>query len=469
VTLPGNFKANRQGNMWDISLSAANPAALTVNTDGRTIHLAGLDFSAKGTAGPDIADIVVNATTRGTRIGKTGVRSGAVNITLPLAWPTPKRHTPGKLKISGMRYDKYKLGIVSANLRQESMGLAFGGTLFTEILPGLQMPFSGHASMESNEATLQFDINKYKLPENFDPSNLTPTLKDMKLSGYLTAEGGMNISKSGIESRLGIFFTDGSLDIGEQGTSLSGIRLFFESPDLLNFRSAPAQMFAFDTLSTGGIEIENGVVTFQLEPRGVILVERMKFDWCDGHVASRAFRIVPGRNEYDVTLFCSQLRLSDILAQLGIAKAKGEATLSGELPVTWKNGKISFNNGFLHSTPGERGIIQIEAMDDLLAAIPKGTPQRGQLELAQAAIRDFEYKWIRIKADTVGEELLVRLSLDGKPVGTLPFIYTKEFGGFIKVTGDVKGSNFQGLKLDVNFSLPLDRILLYKDVIDMIE
>ena len=108
-------------------------------------------------------------------------------------------------------------------------------------------------------------------------------------------------------------------------------------------------------------------------------------------------------------------------------------------------------------------------MQDLVDAIPEGTPERGQLELAREAVRDFEYKWVRIKADTVGEDLLVRLSVDGKPASTLPFVYKREFGGFIRVTGDVKGSNFQGLRLDVNFSVPLDRILLYKDITRMIE
>jgi len=349
------------------------------------------------------------------------------------------------------------------------MGLAFGGNLLSGLLPDLRMTFSGQASMEKRSASLKFAINNYILPDDFDPSGLIPSINDVKLSGTFAAEGGLEISQDGMESRLGLFLTDGRLTFDKSGTTISGIRLFLESPDLIDFRSAPAQMFAFDTLASGGIMIENGLVTFQIEPHGVVLVERMGFDWCGGHVASRAFRVVPGHDEYDVTLFCSQLRLSDILGQLGLAGARGEAALSGELPATWKNGKISFNNGFLHSTPGEGGTIQVEAMDNLIKSIPKGTPERGQLELAQAAIRNYEYKWVRIKADTVGQDLLVRLSLDGKPVGTLPFVYKREFGGFAKVTGDVKGSNFQGLKLDVNFSLPLDRILLYKDLIDMIE
>ena len=163
------------------------------------------------------------------------------------------------------------------------------------------------------------------------------------------------------------------------------------------------------------------------------------------------------------------MKLSELLSQLGLAKAEGEAALSGELPVAWKRGKISINNGFLHSTPGESGIIRVEAMQDLVAGIPEGTPQRGQLELAQEAVRDYQYNWVRIKADTVDEDLLIRLSLDGKPVSPLPFVYRKEFGGFVRVTGNAQGSNFQGMKLDVNFSVPLNRILLYKDIVNMIQ
>ncbi len=225
----------------------------------------------------------------------------------------------------------------------------------------------------------------------------------------------------------------------------------------------------FDSIESGNIALTNGKVVYQLENGGSMLVEQAKFDWCGGHVFSNAFRVAPASDEYGITLYCSELKLSSLLSQLGLAKADGEAALSGELPVTWKRGKISFNGGFLHSTPGEGGVIRVQAMQDLVAAIPEGTPQRGQLELAQEAVRDYQYKWVRIKADTVDDDLLVRLSLDGKPASPLPFVYKKEFGGFIRVDSNVQGSNFQGMQLDVNFSVPLNRILLYKDIVNMIQ
>ena len=55
----------------------------------------------------------------------------------------------------------------------------------------------------------------------------------------------------------------------------------------------------------------------------------------------------------------------------------------------------------------------------------------------------------------------MQLKMDGKPVEILPFEYRQDFGGFIRVDADSPGSRFQGIRLDVNFNLPLDQILKY--------
>ncbi|WP_319581604.1 YdbH domain-containing protein [uncultured Pseudodesulfovibrio sp.] len=472
VEMGGRLDAARKedgSGLWDVSFTAANPNKLTVQAAGRTIRLNGFIFSMQGDASLESANVVLNCGTRSAALDNIGFSSGPMRLTLPLKWPAPKTNTQGTINLSGLGLDKRKLGNVRASIRQEGTDLTFGGTLYTELLPGLRVPFSGRSSMVRNESDLSFKVAGYTLPETFDPATLAPGLKGITLFGTLKADGGITVDVRGVNSRLGVFLTHGRLTMNEGNTVVDGIDLSYYTPDLFTLRSAPAQTLSFDSLKAGDIALTQGRVVYQLESMGSILVEQAGFKWCGGHVSSKAFRIEPQSNEYAVTLFCSELRLSEILGQLSLAKAQGEAALSGELPVAWKNGKISFNGGFLHSTPGEGGTIRVEAMQDLVDAIPEGTPERGQLELAREAVRDFDYKWVRIKADTVGEDLLVRLSVDGKPASTLPFVYKREFGGFIRVTGDVKGSNFQGLRLDVNFSVPLDRILLYKDITSMIE
>ncbi|WP_419787032.1 intermembrane phospholipid transport protein YdbH family protein [Pseudodesulfovibrio sp.] len=472
VEMDGRLNADRRqddSGLWDVSFSTANQNRLTLEIGERVIRLNGFEATLKGTAGPGEANVLLKCDTRATAIDTTGFSSGPMSLTLPLKWPSDKTGKEGDVRLSGLRLKERKLGNVTARVRQQGTAVIYKGTMTSEVLPGLRVPFSGISSLIGNRTDLNFNVDNYALTDAFDPATLDPGMKGAVLTGTVQTKGQIKVDDDGVQCRLGASFSNGNLTFSENGTAIRGINASFVTPDLFGLRSAPAQQVTFDSLDSGKIDLTNGKIVYQLESGGSVLVEQARFDWCGGHVFSNAFRLAPASKEYAITLYCSELRLSALLGQLGLAKAEGEAALSGELPVTWKQGKISFNGGFLHSTPGEGGVIQVEAMQDLVKAIPEGTPQRGQLELAQEAVRDYQYKWVRIKADTVGENLLVRLSLDGKPASPLPFVYKKEFGGFIRITGDVQGSNFQGLRLDVNFSVPLNRILLYKDVVNMIQ
>ncbi len=77
--------------------------------------------------------------------------------------------------------------------------------------------------------------------------------------------------------------------------------------------------------------------------------------------------------------------------------------------------------------------------------------------------------WAKLNITSEGQDLLLRMQLDGKPANPLPFVYNKELGGFIKIKAEGKGSIFQGIRLNVNFRLPLNKMLQYKDLIEMIQ
>ena len=154
---------------------------------------------------------------------------------------------------------------------------------------------------------------------------------------------------------------------------------------------------------------------------------------------------------------------------MGAVTAKGQGTVNGRIPLRFNDGKVSFNDGFLFSTPGDGGTICLTGTEMLTAGVPPDTVQFAQLELAREALKDYNYKWAKLLLTTEGETLLLRMQLDGKPAGPLPFVYKKEFGGFMKVKADSKGSVFQGIGLDVNFRLPLNQILNYSnDIQDII-
>jgi hypothetical protein len=255
----------------------------------------------------------------------------------------------------------------------------------------------------------------------------------------------------------------------EKKAAIHGIQTSLSLTDVLQMRSAPEQRLYFERALLGELNIHDGNLEFQIESGRSFFLENGGFGWCDGNVYVQAMRIYPEITDYRLVLYCDRLKLAKILEQFGTLNAEGQGTVSGRLPVSIQKDKIIFEDGFLFSAPGEGGTIRLTGTEILTAGIPAGTPQYAQIELAREALKDYDYDWAKLNLMTEGENVLLRLQFDGKPARPLPFVFKKEIGGFARVEAGNTGSVFQGIRLDVNFKVPLDKILHYKDLLDMIQ
>jgi hypothetical protein len=217
------------------------------------------------------------------------------------------------------------------------------------------------------------------------------------------------------------------------------------------------------------MNIENGVIDFQIESPRSFLVEKSHFNWADGTVDAPAIRFRPDKDDYHLILYCDRLNLAKVLGQFGAASVEAQGELNGRIPIRIKKGQLSFQDGFLFTTPGQPGKIRMTDTEILTAGIPPDTAQYAQMELARKALEDYDYTWARLNINTEGEDLLLNMQLDGKPAQSLPFVYRKDMGGFAKVEAGVQGSNFQGIRLDINFRLPLNKIMQYKELLQLIQ
>jgi hypothetical protein len=250
---------------------------------------------------------------------------------------------------------------------------------------------------------------------------------------------------------------------------VEGIQMTLWTPDLIKMRSAPGQKLKFAQASIGDMNIENGDIDFQIESARSVLIEKSHFNWCDGKVDAPAIRFKSGTEDYSLILYCDRLNLAKVLEQFGAASVKAEGELNGRIPIRYHNGQLSFHDGFLFTTPGETGKIRMIDTEILTAGIPPDTPQYVQMELARKALEDYDYSWAKLNLTTEGDDLLLNMQLDGKPAKSLPFVYRKDLGGFAKVEAGIEGSTFQGIRLDVNFRLPLNKLMQYKELIRMIQ
>jgi len=398
---------------------------------------------------------------------ETHTALNGINVKLPLQWPCTGKGAKGTLTIKQLQWQKKSLGSIKATLNQtlnhkKTGGGIFTGNYFSTIAPNLTAALSGKLSLSSltdYRAETNFRISRYKTGAAIDITRFLPQAEGFTFSGELSMNAGLTIFPNGMRGQLQSEIKDTRIELKEKGLILEGVDVQMNIPDLPDLRSSPGQVFSFKKAALGNLKFNNGKIKFQIESAQSFLIETGEFGWCKGRVDTPAIRIKAGVEDYSGVLYCDRLKFSMLLNQLGDVTANGQGTVNGRLPMRFVNNKISFQDGFLYSTPGQGGTIQIMSSSFGQADIP-GNAQTAQIELAREALKDYTYKWVRLNLTTQGELLKARLQTDGKPASPLPFIYNKKLGAFTRVKAGA-GSRFQGIRLDVNFSLPLNKILHY--------
>jgi hypothetical protein len=392
----------------------------------------------------------------------SGVTLAGGSVRMPLVWP-PKRAATGSFHIASVTRGGMALGAVRGSVRQTGLSLRLDGEYESAVLPGARAGFTGDVSATSrgliSEAT--FNLKGYRVPDAFDPASLVPALAGFDLGGVLDVSAQARLDRGVLRARAALEVAEGTVQSDDLDLNVSGIRGRLVFPDLPALRSAPDQALSFDRARIGEVVLDDARAAVQMESPGSLFLEQARFSWCGGRVFVQPLRVVPGKDAYDLVLFCDRVRLAPLLQQLGGLRARGEGAVSGRIPLAIKGKSVRFDDGFLYSSPGEGGRVELTGTEIFTAGIPPETMQYAQLDLAREALKEYDYDWVKLGFHSEEDMLLMRLQFDGRPAGPLPFVYDREFGGFARVRAGHQGSNFQGIRLDVNFRLPLDTILQY--------
>ena len=391
---------------------------------------------------------------------------------IPFEFPASSSGQKGMISIKNTQFNQLDLGSVQADIRQTASGLSFSGKLQNPILPALAVKFSGTSDFQNaadHQTRASFTISYPQTGPEIDLGKFLPAAEGFTFSGKLWEQGDIVIGNNGWKAAAKSRVHNGTLRHRKNKIAVEGIQTELLIPDLIKLQSAPGQKLRFARASLGDMTMDNGEIDFQIESPQSFLIEKSHFIWCNGNVDAPAIRFKAGIEDYQLILYCDRLDLAKVLEQFGAASVEAGGELNGRIPIQYKNGQLSFKDGFLFTTPGQTGKIRMKDTEILTAGIPPGTSQYVQLELARKALEDYDYTWAKLNLTTEGEDLLLNMQLDGKPAQSLPFVYRKDIGGFAKVEADVQGSTFQGIRLDVNFRLPLNKIMQYQELIQMIQ
>ncbi len=398
-------------------------------------------------------------------------RISDISADVPFHWPYATAPSPGHLRAGSITWGQRNMGSLDGVVSQENIGFKFKGRYRSKFFKNMTVKLAAVADPFSQviPANINIHLPPYQLPSGFTLDQLTDAASGVALSGEISAEADIRFTKYSKSGSLRARFQDGRLAYETKDMHLDGITVDIAMPRVFDIKSAPKQPLHIETLSFGELHAADMAVEFQVESPQSLFIEQSRFKWCDGYIQTQPIRIKPGINEYNLTFNCDRLKLSCLLDQFGVATAAGQGTVNGRVPVRITNREITFQDGFLYSTPGGGGHIELTGAELLTAGLPPDTPQYVQMDIAQEALKNFEYQWVKLNLSTEEKNLKMSLQFDGKPTGVLPFEYKKEIGGFARVDATSKGSSFQGIRLDVNFTLPLDELLQYKEIIKNIK
>jgi cytoskeletal protein CcmA (bactofilin family) len=282
----------------------------------------------------------------------------------------------------------------------------------------------------------------------------------IKGNGKLDLDGTLNFAGKELQGQMQADLQKGRIEFTDKGNVIDGIALLMQFPSLPQIKTDVDQVLRFSDASIGNFSITDGKVKWQLESADSLFINKSEFKWAGGDLYVNDVRLSSGKDQQFITILCDGLKLIEVLQQFGIANAEGEGTVSGKVPLLLGKNTLDFEEGLLSSNPGEGGRIRISAFDLLAAGIPKDSPQFAEIDFTAEALKNFKYKWVKLYMHTTGEDLVMQLQMEGRPMQTLPFSYNNKTGTFARFEGSGQGIN-QPIRLDVNFRFPLNRVLRY--------
>lgn len=400
-----------------------------------------------------------------------GFRMDGVSGKLPLSWPWSAADSSGDISAETLQFDTRDLGPVSGSIRQTENGIGYQLRHASRLIPGAAVDLDGETRFfgTPHRTAVSFET-RHAIDPPLDLGRFAPAAQGMTLSGNLHLSGEAVVDAAGFRCPAEISLSEGHWKLDEPLAEAKGIQLFLPMDDLASVRGRTGGRLQVASLTVGAFQFAEMNVHLQAESTPALLVERAGFNWCGGNVEARSFRLAPGQTEFDLLLYADRIHLARFLDQLGAGRAEGEGAVSGRIPVKFREGGFRFSDGVLFSMPGQGGTLHVSGTDSLASMVGRGTPQGAQLDLALAALESFAYDWARLRLNSEGDALSLALEFNGRPTEPLPFVYKESVGGFVRTAPEAQvKSRFQGIQLNLNLDLPLDDLLRYRGIFDMLE
>ncbi len=359
----------------------------------------------------------------------------------------------GSFAVKRIRCGEHEIGHITGTLQPDMRNGLYGLKAEIETL-GIRSTLAASFLQTGRVFDAAFRIPEQNLAKEIDLGTYVPALQSFVLSSAtFKADCVYRWTPEGHRGGAKLQLSKVNAVSEEKKFRLSDASLRFTLPNLPELQSGAGQFFRFKALRFDNLNFDSANVLFRMESPTVWQLEGATFNWCGGKIRLGSARIAPATERFSSIMFCDRVRLGALLAQFGIGSDAGDnAALNGTIPVSVRQGRIIFRNGFLYSTPGEKGTLKL---------VPNATVDAlGQssveMSFALSALKNFQYDWVKLTMNTENDNLKLKFQVDGRPAAALPFSIDADSGRPVRTQGS---NRFQGIPLDVNVTIPLTKTL----------
>jgi len=229
------------------------------------------------------------------------------------------------------------------------------------------------------------------------------------LNGTVRGSGQIDWNANGVTS--GGRFSSDKLDFAAAFGPVSGLSGTVVFTDLLGLVTAPDQTLKIASINPG-IEVNDGALTFQLEPGYLLRVKGAHWPFMDGTLELEPTTMRVGVAETrHYTLRVTGLNAATFVQHLQLANVNATGIFDGEVPLVFDENGGRIENGSLTSRPpgGNLSYIGELTYKDLSA----------MGNFAFDALKSVDYKTMQIDLNgNLGGDIVTRIRFDGLSQGT---------------------------------------------------
>jgi len=250
------------------------------------------------------------------------------------------------------------------------------------------------------------DVPGITFDDKLQPDTLSRLALGVLANTYGTLRGNGRIAwdETSVASR-GSFSTD-ALDFAAAFGPVKGVSGTVVFTDLLGLVTAPDQQLRVASINPG-IEVNDGVLTFEMQPNSSLLIKQGSWPFLDGRLTLQPVRMNIGVAETRrYVLVIEGLNAARFVERMELANLAATGTFDGALPLVFDENGGHIEGGLLHSRPPGGNVSYVGALSykDLST----------MANFAFDALKSLNYREMSIGMDGALEgEIVTRVRFDG--------------------------------------------------------